>query len=278
MTGKLVTMAEAAALVADGSSVACGLALEAAIPFAFTHELIRQRKRGLRMIGPIADAVFDQLVGAGCVAEIEAAWIGNVTTGAGYCFQRAVRAKEISVRQHSNHTLSLALQAAVSGVPYLPTRTALGTDIAVNHDGFTTVRCPFTDQVLLAVRAVRPDVAVVHVQRADARGNAHAWGNLGITVEAVHAARTVIVIASDIVPSEVIRERPELTLVPGAFVDAVVHCPGGTHPAPLLGYAEHSPETYRSYGKASATVEGFQEWLREWVLDVPDRAAYLEKL
>jgi glutaconate CoA-transferase subunit A len=278
LTGKIVGMAEAAALVRDGSSVACGLALEAAIPFAFTHELIRQGRRGLRMIGPIADAVFDQLVGAGCVAEIEAAWVGNVTTGAGYCFQRAVRAREIIVRQHSNHTISLALQATASGVPYLPTRTALGSDIAVNHDGFTTVRCPFTDQVLLAVRAVRPDVAVVHVQRADSRGNAQAWGNLGITVEAVQAADHVVVIASEIVPSETIREHPELTLLPGAFVDAVVHCPGGTHPAPLLGYAEHYPETFRNYGKASVTAEGFQEWLEEWVLGVPDRAAYLEKL
>jgi glutaconate CoA-transferase subunit A len=265
-------------LVPDGSSVACGLALEAAIPFAFAHELIRRGRRDLRLIGPIADAIFDQLIGAGCVAEVEAAWVGNVTTGAGYCFRRAVEDGSLVVRQHSNHTISLALQAAGSGVPYLPTRTALGSDIATNHDGFKVVRCPFTDQILLAVRAVQPDVTVVHVQQADAGGSAHAWGNLGVTVEALQAARKVVVIAEEIVAPQVIRSHPELTLVPGALVDAVVECPGGTHPAPLLGYAEHDPDAFRAYGRASATVEGFQSWLEEWVLGVPDRAAYLEKL
>jgi glutaconate CoA-transferase, subunit A len=282
MTDKLLSMREAVArLVPDGASVACGLALEAAIPFAFTHELIRQRRRDLHLIGPIADAVFDQLVGAGCVAVIEAAWVGNVTTGSGYCFRRAVesgRPRELTVRQHSNLTISLALQAAASGVGYLPTRTALGSDLAGDHDGFQPVDCPFTGQRLLAVRAVRPDVAVVHVQRADRNGNAQAWGNLGISQEAVTAAPTVIVIAEELVPSEAIRERPELTLLPGALVAAVVHEPGGSHPAPLQSYHGHDAGAYRDYARASLTQEGFQDWLERWVLSVADRSGYLAVL
>lgn len=282
MTDKLLPMREAVArLVPDGASVACGLALEAAIPFAFAHELIRQRRRDLHLIGPIADAVFDQLVGAGCVAVIEAAWVGNVTTGSGYCFRRAVeqgRPRELTVRQHSNLTISLALQAAASRVGYLPTRTALGSDIAGDHDGFRPVTCPFTGQRLLAVRAVRPDVAVVHVQRADRHGNAQAWGNLGISQEALTAARTVIVVAEELVDNQEIRRRPELTLLPGALVTAVVHEPGGSHPAPLQGFHPHDAGAYRDYARASATEEGFQAWLERWVLGVPDRKGYLAAL
>jgi glutaconate CoA-transferase subunit A len=282
MTDKLLSMREAVArLVPDGARVACGLALEAAIPFAFAHELIRQRRRDLHLIGPIADAIFDQLVGAGCVSVIEAAWVGNVTTGSGYCFRRAAEAgqpRPLTVRQHSNLTISLALQAAASGVGYLPTRTALGSDIATDHDGFQPVACPFTGQPLLAVRAVRPDVAVVHAQRADHLGNVQAWGNLGISQEAVGAARTVIVVAEELVGTEVIRSRPELTLVPGALVTAVVHEPGGTHPAPLQGFRPHDADAYRDYARASATHDGFQAWLDRWVLGVADRAGYLEAL
>jgi glutaconate CoA-transferase, subunit A len=268
-------------LVPDGSRVACGLALEAAIPFAFAHELIRRRRRDLHLIGPIADAVFDQLIGAGCVAVVEAAWVGNVTTGSGYCFRRAVergRPRPLTVRQHSNLTVSLALQAAASGVGFLPTRSALGSDIAGDHDGFRAIACPFSGQPLLAVRALRPDVAVVHVQRADRAGNAQAWGNLGISREAVDAAATVIVVAEELVDTCEIRRRPELTLLPGALVAAVVHEPGGTHPAPLQGYRDHDAAAYRDYARASATEEGFQAWLDRWVLGVPDRSRYLESL
>jgi glutaconate CoA-transferase subunit A len=282
MPDKLLSMREAVArLVPDGSRVACGLALEAAIPFAFAHELIRRRRRDLHLIGPIADAVFDQLIGAGCVAVVEAAWVGNVTTGSGYCFRRAVergRPRPLTVRQHSNLTVSLALQAAASGVGFLPTRSALGSDIAGDHDGFRAIACPFSGQPLLAVRALRPDVAVVHVQRADRAGNAQAWGNLGISREAVDAAATVIVVAEELVDTCEIRRRPELTLLPGALVAAVVHEPGGTHPAPLQGYRDHDAAAYRDYARASATEEGFQTWLDRWVLGVPDRARYLERL
>jgi glutaconate CoA-transferase subunit A len=279
---RVVPMREAVRrLVPDGASVACGLALEAAIPFAFAHELIRQRRRGLTLVGPIADAVFDQLVGAGCVDTIEAAWVGNVTTGSGACFRRAVEAgrpRPLTVREHSNLTISLALQAAASGVPFLPTRTALGSDLAAGHDGFQPLACPFTGAPLLAVRAVRPDVAVVHVQRADRAGNAQAWGNLGIAPEAVGAARAVLVITEELVDTAVLRGSPALTLVPAALTSAVVHEPGGTHPAPLEGVRDHDAAAYRAYAEASATEEGFARWLDRWVLGVPDRAGYLDRL
>jgi glutaconate CoA-transferase, subunit A len=278
---KLMSMRDAVSrLVPDRAVVACGLAFEAAIPFAFTHELIRQRRRGLRLVGPISDMAFDQLIGAGCVASIEAAWVGNVTTGSGYCFRRAMeqgRPDALVVREHTNHTISLALRAGASGVGFLPTRTALGTDVASNHDGFAVVECPFSGARHLAVRSVRPDVTVVHVQRADAAGNAQAWGNVGLSVEAIGAAERVIVICEELVDTDVIRAQPNLTLVVGRLVDAVVQEPGGTHPSPLLGYTDHDAEAYAVYAQATSTEQGFQEWVHEWVLDLPDRSAYLSK-
>jgi glutaconate CoA-transferase, subunit A len=279
---KLMSMRDAVRrVVPDGATVACGLAFEAAIPFAFTHEIIRQGRRRLSLVGPISDMAFDQLVGAGCVAAIEAAWVGNVTTGAGHCFRRAVEAQQpraLAVREHTNYTIALALRAGASGVGYLPTRTALGSDIATNHDGFAVVACPFSGDRHLAVRAIRPDVTVVHVQRADANGNAQAWGNVGVSAEAIGAADRIVVVCEELVDTAVIEEQPNLTLVPGRLVDAVVHEPGGTHPSPLLGYGDHDAAAYQAYGEASRTAAGFQRWLEEWVLEPPDRAAYLRKV
>src|SRR5499427_2318182 len=127
---KLRTMKEAIAeLVPDGASVALGLQLEQMIPFAAGHEIIRQKKRGLQLIGPISDILFDQMIGAGCVEQVIAAWVGNVMMGSAYNFRRAVEQEGIKVFNMTNFTIALALQAGAMGVPFLPTRTALGADI-----------------------------------------------------------------------------------------------------------------------------------------------------
>src|SRR6266852_1199596 len=127
---KLMTMSEAVArYVPDGSSVAVGLALEALIPFAAAHEIIRQRRRNLTLIGPISDILFDQMIGAGCVERITAAWVGNVSEGLGYCYRRATEKsipRAISIEEHINFTMALALMAAALGSPYIPTRSTLG--------------------------------------------------------------------------------------------------------------------------------------------------------
>src|SRR5215472_1888716 len=130
---KVMTMGEAVERhVPDGATVAIGTALEPAIPFAAGHELIRQGRRDLTLVGPISDALFDQLVGASCVAAVWAAWVGNVSEGLGHCYRRATEhgdPRPIEVRDHSNFSISLALWAAAWGSPYIPTRTLLGSDI-----------------------------------------------------------------------------------------------------------------------------------------------------
>ena len=173
-TSKLMNMTDAISRwVVDGSSVAIGTTLETAIPFAAGHEIMRQGKKNLTLIGPISDILFDQLIGAGCVQRVRAAWVGNVITGVGYNFRRAVERRQIEVEDHSNLTISLALQAGAMGVSFLPTRTALGSDLFATNTALKSITCPFTGQIHAAVAAIVPDVAIVHVQRSDAFGNAH---------------------------------------------------------------------------------------------------------
>src|SRR4029077_17951019 len=174
--------------------------------------IIRQKKRNLTLIGPISDILFDQMIGAGCVEEVVAAWVGNVMMGSAYSFRRATEVEnpgkpgeKLRVFNMTNFTVALALQAGAMGVPFLPTRTALGSDVAKGNHFFYQIFSPFEPKESLhAVRALNPDVTIVHVQRADREGNAHCWGNFGVMIEGVRAAKRVIVVAEEIVEPEII--------------------------------------------------------------------------
>ncbi len=266
--------------VQDGISVAMGCGLESLIPFAASYEIIRQRKRNLTLIAPISDIQFDQLIGAGCVEKIITSWVGNVAAGLGHNYRRAAEAgipRPIEIEEHSNFTIGLGLQAAASGLPFLPTKTVKGSDFA-NGEQFKRVNCPFTGEELLAVRAIRPDVAVLHVQRADKEGNAHLWGNFGVTREAALAAKKVILTCEEIVDHEVIVSDPNRTVIPGFVVSSVVHEPLGSHPSPTQGYSRRDDDFYFEYHKATRTREGFEQWLQKYVLGVKDHRGFLNFL
>ncbi len=274
---KLMTLAEAISrFVIDGSSIALGTAQETLIPFAAGHEIIRQRKRDLTLIGPISDILFDQMIGAGCVKRVRAGWVGNVITGSGYNFRRAVEAGELEMEDHSNLTLAMGLQAGALGVPYFPTYTALGSDLGLTNHNLTTVICPFTGQILTAVAAIHPDITIAHVQRADIYGNAHAWGNLGVTREACQAAERVILTCEEIVPSQQIQGDPNRVIVPGLRVAAVVHAHWGAHPSPVPGFYNRDHNAFINYQQASKTPEAFALWQARWVDDVRGPDDYLE--
>jgi len=278
LPSKVLPLSEAVQrFVPDGAAVALGLSLETAIPFAFGHEAIRQNKRHLTLIGPISDILFDQLIGAGCVDRVRAAWVGNVITGIGYNYQLAVESGSIVVEHHSNFTISLALKAASMGITFLPSLTALGSDIANENPSITTICCPFTGKRLSAVAAIRPDVAVVQVQRSDISGNAHVWGCLGITREACMAAERVLLLAEEIVSSDIIFRDPNRVLIPGFRVSAVAHVPWGAYPSPMPGYYNRDHEEFLRYKNCSKRPEDFEVWLRSDVHDVPDRDSYMRK-
>jgi glutaconate CoA-transferase, subunit A len=282
MPEKLLSMSEAISRFApDGASVALGCALEPLIPFAACHELIRQRRRDLTLIGPISDILFDQLIGAGCVSRVIAAWVGNVSEGLGHNYRRAVEQgipHAIAVEDHSNYSVSLALLAGTLGVPYIPMLSLLGSDIARDHPAIRLAPSPLDGSPTLLVPALQPDVTILHVQRADAEGRAHVWGGLGICEEAALAAKGVIYTTEEIVPSEVMLSDPNRVLAPAMKALAVVHAPGGAHPSPVQGYYNRDHAYFTEYHQRTRTVEGFAAWLEEQVLSVPDRASYLEQL
>jgi glutaconate CoA-transferase subunit A len=265
-------------LVPDGSSVAAGLCLEAMIPFAAGHEIMRQRKRDLTLIGPISDMLFDQLIGAGCVRRVRAAWVGNVITGSGYNFRRAVESGALAVEDHSNLTIAMALKAAAMGVSFMPVRTALGSDLIVAHPGLTPIACPFTGGPLTAVAAIAPDVTLIHVQRADASGSAHAWGNLGVMRDACLAARHVVITAEEIVPTAVITSDPNRVIIPAFRVSAVCHVPWGAHPSPVPGFYNRDHQAFIDYRDGSKTAEAFTAWRKHWVDPVRRPEDYMRLL
>ena len=278
---KLRTLHEAiAAEVRDGMSIAMGCGLESLIPFAASHEIIRQHRKELTLIAPISDMQFDQLIGAGCVRKLIASWVGNVAAGLGHNYRRAAESavpRPIEIEEHSNFSIGLGLQAAAAGVPFLPTRTARGSDFAAGPQ-FSRIACPFTGEELLAVRAIQPDLAILHVQRADRNGNAHAWGNFGVMREAAFAARRVILTCEEIVDHEVILSDPNRTVIPGFLVSSVIHEPFGAHPSPTQGYARRDDEFYVEYHRRSRTREDFQRWLDKYVFGVADHRSFLNLL
>ena len=314
---KLCTMPEAIAeWVPDGSSVGMGLQMEQMIPFAAGHEIIRQKKRGLTLIGPISDILFDQLIAAGCTDRVIAAWVGNVMMGSAYNFRRAVEQDGLKVINMTNFTVALALHAGAMGVPFLPTRTALGSDVARNNDFFAEIHSPFkwdtgsenqqhsrgdgrprkpalsevegsrpsearqsgANEKLHAVRALNPDTTIVHVQRADEEGNAHCWGNFGVMIEGVRAAKRVIVVAEEIVAPETIASDPNRTIITGFLVNAVVECSYGAHPSPVQGYYKRDHAFFRQYHEQTKTKTDSDAWLQRWVQNVADRRAYMNQL
>jgi len=278
---KLRLLHDAIALdVEDGMSLAMGCGLESLIPFAASHEIMRQKRQDLTLICPISDMQFDQLIGAGCVKKIIASWVGNVAAGLGHNYRRAAESgipHSIVIEEHSNFTIGQGLQAAAMGLPFLPTRTVQGSEFRTS-DQFQSIRCPFTDEELVAVRAIRPDVTILHVQRADAQGNAHVWGNFGVMREAALAAKKVILTCEEVVDHEVILSDPNRTVIPGFVVSSVVHEPFGSFPSPTQGYVRRDDDFYFEYHKATRTRDGFEQWLKKWVFGVEDHRDFLNLL
>src|ERR1700733_780030 len=281
-TSKLLTMREAISQhVPSGSMVLLGAQLEQMIPFAAGHELIRLGRRDLTLVGPISDILFDQMIGAGCFSKLMAAWVGNVSAGVGYCFRRAMEQnipRRIEMTDYSNFTMALALHSGALGIPFLPTYSTLGSDLLRKNGNLREFISPVNEDKLVAVRALRPDVAILQVQRADEFGNAHIWGSLGVAVDGARAARKVIIVAEEIVSPELIASDPNRTLVPGFLVAAVVHEPGGAHPSPVQGYYGRDHEFFSEYHTQSRKLEDLERWLENWVVRVPDHRAYLDLL
>ncbi|HXW54430.1 MAG TPA: CoA-transferase [Candidatus Cybelea sp.] len=281
-SSKQMTMREAVGRhVPSGSIVLMGAQLEQMIPFSAGQEMIRQGRRDLTLVGPISDILFDQMIGAGCVSRVMAAWVGNVSAGVGYCFRRAVERnipRRIEMVDYSNFTLALALHAGAMGVPFMPTYSTLGSDLLKTNGNLREFSSPVSEEELVAVRALRPDVAIIQVQRADAEGNAHLWGSLGVAVDGARASRKTILVAEEIVEREVIASDPNRTLIPGFLVAAVVEEPWGAHPSPVQGYYGRDHAFFSDYHEQTRRLGDFEDWLARWVVRPASRREYLSEL
>ncbi|MBF0267389.1 MAG: CoA transferase subunit A [Alphaproteobacteria bacterium] len=284
MQSKLVSLKEAVAgFIKDGDRLVIGASLEAAIPFAATFELIRQNKRQLDLIAPISDASADMLIGAGCAGSITGAWVGNVSGGLGHNYRRAMEQglpHPLKVNDFSNFSLAMALMAGAYGMPFVPVRSLLGSDITQSNPDHKILQNPLSeapDPVVL-VKPLVPDVAIFSVPRSDVFGNAHFWGSLGVVQEAALAAKSVILLADEIVEPAVIASDPNRVIFPGFKVKAVAHEPASQYPSPMTGCWKRDNAFFNDYHQRSRDREGYLAWLEEWVLSLPDHASLRAKL
>lgn len=248
------------------------------IPFAAGHEIIRQQKRRLTLCRATPDLIYDQLVWAGCAEKLVFSWAGNPGVGLLRGVRRAIESGEVTWEEYTHFTMVARLQAGAMNLPFFPVRYQHGSALSEANPDFRTVACPYTGETLHAVPALRPDVAIIHVQRADNIGNAQIWGIVGEQREVALAARRLVITAEEILPTEEIRNDPARTVIPDFLVDAVVEVPWGAHPSYAQGYYDRDNEFYTSWDSLTKSPEQVQQWLEQWVYGMKDHAAYVAAL
>jgi glutaconate CoA-transferase subunit A len=269
-----------AGLVHDGDVVAIE-GFTHLICFAAGHEIIRQRKRDLTLARLTPDLIYDQMVAAGTARKLVFSWLGNPGVGGLHAIRRRVEDADpapLELEEYSHFGMVGRYTAGASNLPFFPLRSYFETDLPKVNPLIRPIRSPFGDETVYAVPPLRPDVTVVHAQRADAEGNTQMWGLLGCQKEAAFAAERVIVVVEELCPEAVIRADPNRTVIPGLIVDAVVVEPFGAHPSYVQGAYDRDNRFYRDWDAISRDAETTQAWLDEWVYGVSGRAEYVEKL
>ncbi len=283
-TGKIVSMAEAAALVHDGDHVALGGFACTRNAMGFSHELIRQGRRDLMISGVVLGMDADVLVGAGAVKRAVYGGGSLDRYGAMQCVNRAYETGKIVSEYYSSLALTFRYLAGALGIPFMPTTSLLGSDLLTKlqnetaPDNIREMDDPFTGEHLVLLKALVPDVAVVHVHMADDQGNARILGPRWDNGEAARAARQVVITAEEIVPTAVIRQQPELTTIPGVRVTAVVHAPYGAHPTSMYKCYDHDEGHIRAWVAKARTDAGAADYIQEYVLGSKNHFAYLDKV
>src|SRR5512134_1621320 len=275
---KLVPLSDAiAASVSDGD-VLYAAGFTHLIPFAAGHEIIRQGRKNLTLARATPDLIYDQMVAAGCAKKVIFSYMGNPGVGSLRIVRSAIERGELEWEEYSHFGMITRLQAGASGLPFLPMKQTGATDLEEVNPNIKRIPDPYGGKDIIVVPALNPDVAIVHVQRADADGNAHLWGIIGEQKEAAFAARKVILTAEEIVDEAVIRSDPNRTMIPGIIVDAVCHVPYSCHPSYAQGYYDRDNQFYIEWDKISESPEAVRSWLDEWVYGVADRNEYWQKL
>lgn len=281
MADKRMSMADAVSrFVSDGATVVIE-GFTHLICFAAGHEIIRQGRRDLTLCRLTPDLIYDQMIGAGCARKLVFSWAGNPGAGPLYAFRRAVEQgvpHPLEIEEYSHFGMVARFAAGAAHLPFGVLRDYAGSDLPVANPRIRTVTCPYTGEELATVPAINPDIAFIHVQRADAAGNAQIWGLVGVQKEAAFASQKVVIVAEEIVDEKVIRADPNRTLIPDFVVSAVVHEPWGCHPSFAQGYYDRDNELYVGWRDISKDPDALERYLEEWVLGVRDRAEYVERM
>jgi glutaconate CoA-transferase subunit A len=264
----ITTLEDAIAdLVRDGDSVALE-GFTHLIPYAAGHEIVRQRRRDLTLVRMTPDLIYDQLIGMGCARALVFSWGGNPGVGSLHRFRDAVEngwPAPLEIEEHSHAGMANRYAAGASGLPFAVLRGYAGSALVDETASLKTVECPFTGEVLAAVSALNPDVAIVHAQQADVQGNVQLWGLTGVQKEAVLASDRAIVTVEELVDR--LEPHAGAVILPNWALDAVAVVPGGAYPSYALGYSARDNDFYVAWDAISRDRETFLRWMEEHVLD-----------
>jgi glutaconate CoA-transferase subunit A len=275
---KLTSLDDAAEKVRDGDHVSAGGCLFSRTPMALVREVLRQRRRRLTLSRNLTCTEGELFMVAGAVERVVTSWMSiGLPWGVSKVMRHYVESGKVALEEWSHLALGLRFRAAAMGVPFLPALTMLGSDLMA-VSGVKTVSDPYTGETLAAIPALFPDVALLHVHRADRFGNAQIDGYPHMDADIARAAATVLVTAEEIIPEEEVRRRPDRTVIPGFLVDAVVQVPFGSFPHECYGLYEADFDHFTEYasaidGRGPAAVD---DYLRRYVYDPPEYADYLD--
>ena len=275
---KRIALSEAIAKFVSDGDIVYAAGFTHLIPFAAGHELIRQGKRDLTLARATPDLIYDMLVAAGCARKVIFSYMGNPGVGSLRIVRSALEQGKLEWEEYSHFGMITRLQAGASGLPFLPMNQTGVTDLENANPNIKRIPDPYGGKDVIVVPALNPDVAIVHVQRADENGNAHLWGIIGEQKEAAFAAKKVILTAEEIVDESIIRSDPNRTMIPGIVVSAVCHVPYACHPSYAQGYYDRDNTFYLDWNKISESADSVRAWMDEWVYGVKDRNEYWGKL
>jgi glutaconate CoA-transferase, subunit A len=275
---KLTSLSEAVSQFVHDEDTIYAAGFTHLIPFAAGHEIIRQRRRNLTLARATPDLIYDQMVAAGCARKVIFSYMGNPGVGSLRIIRAELEAGRLDWEEYSHFGMISRLQAGAAGLPFMPMNQTGAVDLERVNPSIKRVTDPYSGRELIAVPALNPDVAIVHVQRADKDGNAHLWGIVGEQKEVAFASKHVILTAEEIVDEAVIRSDPNRTLIPGFIVSAVCQVPGAAHPSYAQGYYDRDNDFYLKWDKVSENDETVKAYLDEWVYGVKDRLEYWQKL
>jgi glutaconate CoA-transferase subunit A len=245
------------------------------IPTAAGHEIIRQERKDLTLIRMTPDLIYDQMIGMGCARKLVFSWGGNPGVGSLHRFRDAVEhgwPRPLELEEHSHAGMANRYVAGASNLPFAVLRGYVGTDLPKVTSAIAPITCPFTGEKLMAVPALNPDVAIIHAQQADRRGNVALWGITGIQKEAALAARRAIVTVEEVVDR--FEPRPFQIVLPSVAVDAVAVVPRGAHPSYADGYYDRDNAFYGAWDEVSRDRDRFTDWMERHVLGVEDFAEH----